>query len=215
MQTLSLHLKPDEVIFSQTHALAWMNDQIRMDTHTGGSLMAGLMRGLSGGSIFVTDFTAEGLGEIAFAPRFPGTIMARTLAAGESLICRRETFLCAEKSVALEIVWQQRLGVGLFGGMGIVLQRVSGPGTAFFDLSGEVIHRRLGVGERLLVHIGHVGAHEPSVSVDLKLIKGVRNVIFGGDGLFLAELTGPGEIWLQSMPVINLAEEIARHLPGK
>src|SRR5260221_13501662 len=98
MQTLSLHLKPDEVIFSQTHALAWMNDQIRMDTHTGGSLMAGLMRGLSGRSIFVTDFTPERLCEIAFAPRFPRTIIARTLAAGGSPIFRPETFLCAEQT---------------------------------------------------------------------------------------------------------------------
>jgi uncharacterized protein (TIGR00266 family) len=215
MQTLCIELEQSEQVYSQTHALAWMNDRISMDTHTGGGLMAGIMRGLSGGSLFITDFTAEGKGEIAFAPRFPGTIMARTLAADESLICRRETFLCAEKSVELEVVWQYRLGVGIFGGMGLVLQRVTGPGTVWLDLSGEVVHRTLGEDDRLLVHVGHVGVHEPSVAIDLQVISGFRNIVFGGDGLFLAELRGPGDIWLQSMPIINLAEEIARHLPGR
>jgi len=215
MQTLTIHLNSGEQVFSQTHAMAWMNDSIEMDTHTGGGLMAGLMRSVSGGSLFITDFTANGKGELAFAPRFPGTIMARKLEAGESLICRRETFLCAEKSVELEVVWQKRFGVGLFGGMGFVLQRVSGPGTVWMDLSGEVVHRTLKEDERLLVHVGHVGVHEPSVAIDLQVISGFRNVVFGGEGLFLAELTGPGDIWLQSMPILNLAEEIARHLPGK
>src|SRR6185369_387850 len=164
MQTLTIHLNSGEQVFSQTHAMAWMNDSIEMDTHTGGGLMAGLMRSVSGGSLFITDFTANGKGELAFAPRFPGTIMARKLEAGESLICRRETFLCAEKSVELEVVWQKRLGVGLFGGMGFVLQRVSGTGKVWMDLSGEVVHRTLKEDERLLVHVGHVGVHEPSVA---------------------------------------------------
>lgn len=219
MQTLRIELDPGEQIFSQTHPLAWMNDNIVMDTHTGGGLRAGLMRGLTGGSIFITDFTAEaqggGKGEIAFAPRFPGSIMARKLAEGESLICKRESFLCAEKSVDLDVVWQRRFGVGVFGLMGMVLQRASGPGTVWLDLSGEVINRQLGDGERLQVHIGHIAVHEPSVAIELQMIRGFRNIVFGGDGLVLAVLTGPGEIWLQSMPMINLADDLARYLPGK
>ena len=151
---------------------------------------------------------------MAFASRFPGEIMARELKAGESLICRRETFLCAEKSVSLELAWQQRIGAGFFGGAGFILQKVTGPGVVFLDLSGEVVSKRLGPGERLLVHAGHVGVHDPSVSFDIQVLPGFRNILFGGEGLFLASLTGPGEVHLQSMPILNLAEEIARYMPG-
>jgi len=169
----------------------------------------------AGGSFFVTEFTAEGGGgHVAFAPRFPGTIMPCALRPGESLICRKETFLCAEKSVSLELAWQQRIGSGFFGGAGFILQRVTGPGTVFLDLSGEVVRKSLAPGEPIYVHAGHVGVHEPSVSFDIQMVPGFRNILFGGEGLFLACLTGPGEVHLQSMPILNLAEEIARYLPG-
>ncbi|MBP2277524.1 MULTISPECIES: TIGR00266 family protein [Sphingomonas] len=214
MQTVSIDLSPGERIVSQTHAMAWMSDGITMDTHTGGGLFAGLKRALSGGSIFITEYGAERPGHVAFAPRFPGTIIARELRAGESLICRKETFLCAEYSVSLEIAFQQRLGAGVFAGEGFILQRVTGPGTVFLDLSGEVIEKTLSPGERLRVHAGHIGMQEPTVSTDIQMVRGFRNILFGGEGLFLATLTGPGKIWLQSMPILNLAEEIARHLPG-
>jgi uncharacterized protein (TIGR00266 family) len=193
--------------------MAWMSDTIAMDTHTGGGLFAGIKRSLSGGSLFITDFTARAAGHISFAPRFPGTIVARRLSVGESLICRKETFLCAEKSVALEIAWQQRIGAGVFGGEGFILQKVTGPGTVWLDLSGEVVERALAPGERLLVHAGHVGIQEPTVQFNIQMVPGFRNIIFGGEGLFLATLTGPGKVWLQSMPIMNLAEEIGRYLP--
>jgi uncharacterized protein (TIGR00266 family) len=185
-----------------------------MTTNTGGGFFAGLKRSLSGGSFFVTQFQADRPAHIAFAPRFPGTIMPVNLAPGQSIVCRKETFLCAEKSVTLELAWQQRIGSGFFGGAGFILQRVTGPGVVFLDLSGEVVSKTLALGERLFVHAGHVGVHEPTVSFDIQLVPGFRNIIFGGEGLFLASLTGPGEIWLQSMPILNLAEEIARYLPG-
>jgi uncharacterized protein (AIM24 family) len=168
---------------------------------------------VSGGSFFITEYIAESPGHVAFAPRFPGQIIPMKLAAGQSIICRKETFLCAEKSVRLEIALQQRLGAGVFAGEGFILQRVTGPGTVFLDLSGEVIEKALAPGERLRVHAGHIGMQEPSVSTDIQMVRGFRNMLFGGEGLFLATLTGPGKIWLQSMPVMNLAEEIARHLP--
>ena len=213
MQTVAIDLAPGETIYSQTNCMAWMSDNIQMNTHTGGGLLAGLKRSLTGGSLFITEFTAETAGHIAFAPRFPGTIVARTLAPNESLICRKETFLCAERSVNLEIAWQQRIGAGFFGGEGFILQRVTGPGTVWLDLSGEVVDRSLAPGERLLVHAGHVGVQEPTVQFDIQMVRGFRNVLFGGEGLFLATLTGPGHVWLQSMPIMNLAEEIARYLP--
>jgi uncharacterized protein (TIGR00266 family) len=215
MQTLSIALEPGETIVSQTHAMAWMTAGIDMDTHTGGGLFAGLKRAFSGGSFFITEYSAKTRSEIAFAPRFPGQIIPMKLGAGQSIVCRKETFLCAEQSISLDIVLQQRLGAGVFAGEGFILQRVTGPGTVWLDLSGEVIEKTLGPGETLRVHAGHIGMQEPGVSTDIQMVRGFRNMLFGGEGLFLATLTGPGKIWLQSMPILNLAEEIARHLPSK
>lgn len=216
MQSLSLTLAPGEAVFAQTHGMAWMTDAIDMQTHTGGGMFAGLKRAFGGGSFFITDYVAaNGKGEVAFAPRFPGQIIAMKLGPGQSLVCRKETFLCAERGVSLDVVLQQRLGAGFFAGEGFILQKVTGPGTVFLDLSGEVIEKTLARGERLRVHAGHIGMQEPTVSTDISLVRGFRNMIFGGEGLFLATLTGPGKIWLQSMPVINLAEEIARYLPSE
>ena len=214
MQTVSIDLAPNETVYSQTASMAWMTDTVQMQTNTGGGVFAGLKRSLTGGSFFVTDYTAGPMGgHVAFAPRFPGTIMARTLYPGQSLICRKETFLCAEKSVTFELAWQQRIGAGFFGGAGFMLQRVIGPGVVFLDLSGEVVTKQLRPGERLLVHAGHVGVHDPTVGFDIQMVPGFRNILFGGEGLFLACLTGPGEVNLQSMPILNLAEEIAHYLP--
>jgi uncharacterized protein (TIGR00266 family) len=214
MQTVSIDLVAGERLYSQTATMAWMSDGIRMDTHTGGGIFAGLKRAVAGGGLFVTEFIADGDGNIAFAPRFPGQIVAVQLVTGQSLNCRKETFLCAESSVTLDIAFQQRLGAGFFAGEGFVMQRVTGPGLVFLDLSGEVVEKTLSPGERLYVHAGHVGIQEPTVDIDIRMMRGFRNILFGGEGLFLATLTGPGKVWLQSMPIINLAEEVARYLPS-
>jgi uncharacterized protein (TIGR00266 family) len=214
LQTLEIDLAPGEMVFSQTHQMAWMTEAVKMDTNTGGGLMKGLMRSLSGASLFLTHFTAERQpGLVAFCPRFPGSLVARNLAAGETLICRKETFLCAQSTVTLDIFFRQQLGAGVFGGEGFVLQKVTGPGWVYLDLSGEVVEKDLKPGEILLVHVGHVGVQDPSVEFSISMVKGFRNVLFGGEGLFLATLRGPGRVFLQSMPVVNLAEEIFRHSP--
>jgi uncharacterized protein (TIGR00266 family) len=215
MQTLACDLAPGDTVYSQTNAMCWMNDQVEMNTNTGGGILSGLKRSLSGGSLFVTDFTARGQGHVAFASRFPGKIMPVKLAAGQSLICRKETFLCAEKSVTFTIAWQKRIGAGLFGGQGFILQQVTGPGTVFLDLSGEVVERDLAAGERFLIHAGHLGVMDPGIAFDIQMMPGVKNILFGGEGLFLATVTGPRHIVLQSMPILNLAEEIAQHLPSQ
>lgn len=213
MQTLEIDLAAGETVYSQTNCMCWMNDFIEMDTHTGGGFLAGLKRSFGGGSFFITEFKSRGAGHVAFAPRFPGAILAVPLRDGQALVCRKETFLCAEMSVKLELAWQKRLGAGFFGGEGFILQKVTGPGTVWLDLSGEVVHRDLAAGEKLLVNAGHVGVIDPSVGFDIQMVKGFRNILFGGEGLFLATLTGPGHIALQSMPIMNLAEEIGRYLP--
>jgi uncharacterized protein (TIGR00266 family) len=215
MPTLLIELAPGENVYCQTHAMAWMTDNVQMDTNTGGGILAGIKRSLSGGTFFVTRYTAAGPGpsRIAFSPRFPGHILPFKLGAGESVVCRKETFLVAEGSVAFEIAFQQRLGASFFGGEGFILQRVTGPGTVWLDLSGEVVTEELAAGQRLLVHAGHVGIITPSVGFDIQRVRGVRNMVFGGEGIFLATLEGPGKAWLQSMPILNLAEAIARYLP--
>jgi uncharacterized protein (TIGR00266 family) len=214
MQTVSIELQPGETVFSQRNVMGWMTDTVQMNTTTGGGLFKALKRSFSGGGMFVVDYTATGPARIAFAARFPGQILPFTLQPGESLVCRKETFLCAEKSVQLEIAFQQRLGAGLFGGEGFVLQKVTGPGTVWLDLSGEVVIEELAPGQRLLVHAGHVGIQTPSIQFSIQMVKGFRNVLFGGEGLFLATVTGPGRVWLQSMPIMNLAEEIGKFLPN-
>lgn len=216
LQTLEIVLQPGEMVFSQTHQMAWMDNGITMDTNTGGGMLKGLLRSASGGSLFITHFSAQSgaAALVAFCPRFPGTIVARQLAPGETLICRKETFLCAESTVQLEIFFRQKIGSGIFGGEGFILQKVTGSGWVFLDLSGEIVQKTLAPGENLRVHVGHVGVQEPSVAFSITRIKGFKNVLFGGDGLFLAVLTGPGTVWLQSMPIVNLAEEVFRHAPS-
>src|SRR5580698_1536457 len=215
MQTVLIELSPGESVYCQSHAMAWMSDNVRMDTNTGGGLFAGLKRSLSGGSLFMTTYTATGpaISKLAFAPRFPGHVLPFQLGAGESVICRKETFLVAQSGVTFEIAFQQKLGASFFGGEGFILQRVTGPGTVWLDLSGEVVTEELAPGQRLLVHAGHVGIITPSVQFDIQMVQGARNLIFGGEGVFLASLTGPGKAWLQSMPILNLAESIAHYLP--
>jgi uncharacterized protein (TIGR00266 family) len=213
MQTVSIDLQPGETIFSQRSVMAWMTDTIQMNANTGGGFLKAIKRSFSGGGMFVIDYVASGPARIAFAARFPGQILPFTLQPGESLVLRKETFLCAEKSVQLDIAFQQRLGAGFFGGEGFILQRVTGPGTVWLDLSGEVVVEDLAPGQRLLVHAGHVGIQTPSVQFSIQMVKGFRNILFGGEGLFLATVTGPGRVWLQSMPIMNLAEEIGKFLP--
>jgi uncharacterized protein (TIGR00266 family) len=216
LQSLEIILQPGEMFFSQTHQMAWMTAGMTMDTNTGGGVLKGLMRSLSGGSLFLTQFAPAGgyPGLVAFCPRFPGTIVPRQLAPGETLICRKETFLCAESTVQVDIFFRQQLGSGFFGGEGFILQKVTGPGWVFLDLSGELIEKNLQPGESLQVHVGHVGVQEATVQFGITMIKGFRNMIFGGDGIFLATLTGPGKVMLQSMPIENLAAAILEHMPG-
>ncbi len=212
MQALEIRLNRGETVFSQTHGLAWMNDGITMNTNTGGGFLKGLLRTFAGSSLFLNHFTATGdEGLVAFCPRFPGTILATNLAAGQSLICRKETFLCAQAGVQLEPFFRQQIGAGLFGGEGFILQKVTGPGMVYLDLSGEVIEKVLAPGENLLVHVGHVGVQDPSVQFGITPMKGFKNLLFGGDGIFLAKLTGPGRVLLQSMPIAILADEIAKY----
>lgn len=214
MQTLELALDPGEMVYSQTHQMAWMSANMTMNTNTGGGLWKALTRSFSGASFFLTQYTpGSSRGLLAFAPRFPGQIIAKELPPGQSIVCRKETFLCAEQTVSLDIFFRKQIGAGLFGGEGFILQKVTGPGKVFLDLSGEVVEKDLAAGDVLKVHVGHVGVQDATIGFDVELVSGFSNILFGGQGLFLASLSGPGKVILQSMPIMNLAEEIARYLP--
>jgi uncharacterized protein (TIGR00266 family) len=216
MQTLDVQLAQGEAIYTESGGMAWMTGQIDMKTDTRGGLLKGLGRKLAGESLFMTTYTCTGRsGMVTFTPEAPGKVMAFPLSAGQSLICQKDSFMCAEDSVDLEMHFRRRLGTGLFGGEGFILQKITGPGTAFLEVAGEVRAYDLKPGQVVKVDPGHIAFYEPSVDYDLTSVKGVANALFGGEGLFLATLTGPGKIWLQSLPLSNLASKLARYMPTK
>lgn len=206
LQTLTLDLTPTDLIYSQTHSMAWMSEGVKISTHTGGGLWEGVKRAFSGSSLFITEFKADRNARLAFAARYPGTIVPLVLKAGEAILCRRESFLCAEKSVSLELAFHNP-DVWLFGQQGLALQKVVGPGTVFIDLSGELVEQTLAPGEKLYLRPGHVGMLEPTVRFEVNMVEGVANALFG-QGLFMSTLTGPGRIWLQTMPLEHLTDAL-------
>jgi uncharacterized protein (TIGR00266 family) len=218
MPVLEVQLDPNESVFSESGELSWMTASIQMTTHTqmggGGGLFGVLKRVAGGGSLFMTEYRATQYpGEVAFATKVPGHIVPVELGQGAEYMVHRHGFLCATDGVTIGVGFQQSLGAGIFGGNGFMLQRVGGQGTAWLELSGELIMKNLAAGETLLVHPGHVGAFQASVGFQITMVPGIRNAIFGGDGLFLAVLTGPGQVWLQTLPISRLAHQISEYLP--
>lgn len=215
MESVDIHLKKGEAIYTESGGMAWMRGVIDMDTTTRGGMMSGLGRMLSGESLFLTTYTCESNdGLITFTPEAPGKILDMKLNAGQSLICQKDAFMCAENDVELEMHFRKKLGAGLFGGEGFILQKITGPGVAFIEVPGEVREYTLSAGEIIKVDPGHIAMFEPTVDYDIDRVKGVRNVLFGGEGLFLATLKGPGKIWLQSLPLSNLAAKLSRYMPS-
>jgi len=213
---LEIQLNRGESVFTESGGMAWMSQGIRMSTNTRGGLMAGLGRALAGESLFMVSYACEGnSGRVVFTPEAPGRILNMTLSANQSLICQKDAFLCAEESVEMKMYFQKRLGAGIFGGEGFILQKVTGPGEVFLAIPGEVKAYTLGQGDRILVDPGHIAFFEPSVNYEIEMVKGIKNVLFAGEGLFLATLTGPGKIWLQTMPLSNLAAKLSHYLHFK
>jgi len=214
LQTLDITLSQGESVFTESGGMAWMTGEIEMSTNTRGGLMKGLARSLAGESLFLTTYRCTGPGGlITFTPEAPGSIIPVELAAGQSRICQKDAFMVAEESVELEIHFRRKLGTGLFGGEGFILQKLTGPGTAWVEIAGELRSYMLKPGQTMKVDPGHIAMYEPTVDYDINRIKGVRNIFFGGEGLFLATLTGPGRVWLQSLPLANLASKLAQYIP--
>ena len=216
MPHLEIQLGPGDSIYTESGAMAWMDANVEMSTTGHGGIKGMFSRALSGESAFVTKFRSKVGGEmVAFVPPAPGSIVPVELAEGESIIAQKEAFLVAEESVSFSVTFTKRLGAGLLGGEGFILQRFTGPGRLFAAIGGEVQEYELADGQSLKVDTGHIAMFEPSVDYDIVMVKGVRNVLFGGEGLFLATLSGPGKIWLQRMPVSRLAAAIIQYLPKR
>ena len=216
LQSVDVYLSQGESIYTESGGMAWMRGDIEMKTGTKGGLMAGLGRKLAGESLFMTTYTCRGSeGLVVFTPEAPGKVLAFQLAAGQSLICQKDAFMCAEASVKLEMHFRKKLGAGLFGGEGFILQKVTGPGTVFMEIPGDVREYALAAGETMQVDPGHIALFDPTVSYDITMVKGVANIFFSGEGLFLAKLAGPGRVWLQSLPLSNLARKLAKYMPTK
>ena len=214
LQVVTIQLQPGEVVYSESGGMSWMSANVEMKTHSGGGIGKMLKRAFSGESLFITDFFVnQGTGIVAFANEFPGKIIPFDLADGQSLIMQKDAFMVAEKSVDLDIHFRKKLGTGFFGGEGFIMQRATGPGLVFAELDGEVVEYNLQAGQVLKVDTGYVAMFEPSVKFDVTMVKGFRNIILGGEGLFLARLEGPGRVWLQTMPMTKLANKILQFVP--
>ncbi len=215
-QTLAVELQPNQVVYSDAGGMSWMTTSVNMSTKASGGLGGMLKRAVSGASAFIVDFSATGTpGQAAFSTDFPGKVLPIELDAGQSVIMHKHAFLCAEKSVALDVFFTRKLGAGFFGGEGFILQKLTGPGTVFAELDGDAVEYHLKPGEVMKVEPGHVAMFEASVSFDIQMIKGIANILAGGEGVFLATLTGPGRIWLHSMTVSKMAHRLMEYMPAK
>lgn len=199
------NLAPGETMITEKGAMSWMSPNMHMETRGGGiGKMFGRM--FSGESMFVNEYTAQnGPGMIAFASSFPGSIRAFQITPGNDLICQKSAFLASEVGVELSMHFQKRLGAGFFGGEGFIMQRLSGNGIAFIEIDGYVKEYDLGLGQQIIIDTGYLAAMSSTCSVDVVTVPGVKNMLFGGEGIFNTVVTGPGRVYIQTMPASQLA----------
>jgi uncharacterized protein (TIGR00266 family) len=211
MQLVEVELDPGEGVRAEAGTMIYMDDGIRMQTDTGGGVFKGFKRMVSGESFFITTFMHDGTGKshVAFAAPYPGKIVPLDLDKhGGAFLCQKDAFLCADATIEVEVAFSKRLGAGLFGGEGFILQRLVGSGWAFVHAGGTIVERELAAGQRLRVDTGCIAAFDESVDYDIEFVGGFKNALFGGEGLFLATLEGPGTVYLQSLPFSRLADRI-------
>jgi uncharacterized protein (TIGR00266 family) len=222
LQTVEIDIPMGARVFSETGGMVWMDDTIEMETSIQkgtenkgvlNTILQAASRAIQGESLFLNYFSAaRGNGTVSFASSFPGKILPFQLGAGESIIAQRGSFLVGQESVDLKMEWRG-LGAGIFGGEGLVLQRLTGPGLVFLEIDGELTERELAPGQKLLIDTGHIACFESSVTYDIQLQKGFKNILLGGEGIFVARLTGPGKVWIQHMTMQNLAGRLTPFLP--
>ena len=228
MQFVEVELDPGEAAIGEAGSLMFMDAGIAMDTVFGdgaqqtggffGKLMSAGKRLVTGESLFTTVYTNNGAGKqrVAFAAPYPGKILPMDLRQlGGTLICQKDSFLCAARGVSLGIAFQQKLSVGFFGGEGFIMQKLDGEGLAFVHAGGTVVKRELAAGQTLMVDTGCVVAYTPNVNFEIQYVGKIKTALFGGEGLFLAKMTGPGTVWLQSLPFSRLASRIFAAAPQR
>lgn len=206
-------LNAGEKIITEGGGMAWMSPNMKMET-TGGGIGKMFGRALSGDTIFQNIYTAQGTnGMISIASCFPGSIKAFDITPGNEIILQKSAFLASESGVELSMHFRKKLGSGLFGGEGFILQKLSGNGTAFAEFDGHVIEYELQPGQQIIIDTGHLAAMTATCQMDIQTIPGVKNIFFGGEGLFNTVVTGPGRVWLQTMPISNMAGALLPYLP--
>jgi uncharacterized protein (TIGR00266 family) len=211
MQAIEIELDPGEGVRAETGAMLYMENGIEMQTSTGGGMFSGFKRMLTGDSFFITTFLNNGPAKsrVAFGAPYPGKIIPLDLdQLGGTFICQKDGFLCAARGVEINVEFTRKIGAGIFGGEGFILQRLEGQGLAFVHAGGTILKRMLVAGEKLRVDTGCLVAFAPSVKYDIQFIGGFKNALFGGEGLFMATVTGPGPVYLQSLPFSRLADRI-------
>jgi len=221
LPVLEVDLQPQEWIFAESGELSWMTQSIGLQSGTAvggqqGGLFGAITRAISGSTIFMTQYYAyQAPGQVGFASKVPGTILPIDMPPNHpGYVVHRHGFLAGTPNIQLTVAVQQRLGGAVFGGMGLFMQRIQGQGLWWCELQGEIVEKDLAAGETIRVHPGHVGMLDASVQFSVTTVPGIRNVLFGGDGLFLVQLTGPGKVWLQSLPLPNLAHALSHYLPA-
>lgn len=211
---LTCTLEPNETMITEGGGMSWMSPNMKMETTTNGGLGKMLGRMMTRESLFQNKYTAIGsAGTIAFASSFPGDIMALDLTKGQEYICQKSAFLASTQGVELSIFFKKKLGAGFFGGEGFIMQKLSGSGIAFIEIDGSAVKYNLEPGQQIIVDTGHVVMMSATCSMDIQTVKGAKNIIFGGEGLFNTVVTGPGEVILQTMPVSKLAMSISSYIP--
>ena len=203
-------------MITERGSMSWMSPNMKMETTTGGGIGKAIGRMFAGEALFQNRYTAQGgNGLIAFASSFPGQINAYEIGPGREIIVQKSGFLAAESGVELSVFFQKKLGSGFFGGEGFIMQRLSGQGTAFLEFDGHVVDYELQPGQQIVVDTGYLAAMEGTCSIEVRTVPGLKNMVFGGEGLFNTVVTGPGRVWLQTMPISNVAQLILSFMPPK
>lgn len=203
-----------EAMYTQSGGMAWMSEGVSMDTNTKGGVLKGIGRMFAGESMFMATYTSRAPEtSIAFSATFPGEIMPVKVEETGGLICQKGAFLAAEDSVKLETLLTKKLSSGFFGGEGFILQGLSGRGTAFLEIDGNKVVKTLGTGETIYVDTGNVVAFQSSMKYEIEMVKGLKNIFLGGEGLFLTKLTGPGQVIIQTQNIGEFAGRIAKMIP--
>ena len=208
------HLEGGEKMITEGGGMSWMSPNMKMETTTNGGIGKAFGRMFSGEKMFQNVYTAEGgTGMIAFASSFPGSIKAYEIAPGEEMIFQKSAFLAGEAGVELSVFFNKKFSSGLFGGEGFIMQKISGYGTVFAEFDGHIVEYELQPGQQIVVDTGHLAAMTATCKMEIKSVPGVKNMLFGGEGLFNTVISGPGKVWLQTMPISNVAGAIRPFIP--